>query len=307
MIQPLQHVKEHDKSKLQPTQNSARVKVLEKDTILKDSETGKSYNTKKFLQEYELPPFSRNEPLNIMSNENQNLTNVKLACGLKSQKSVSFSDEVTVAQSDAFGTPVRIISAPTRMNKYNEESKENRSPEEGIANTAQYKSTHALWGLLEKEEEEKAPWLTSSQLPVRASSFILPQESSTGPTMARSPRRRAYSSLDTEYKDEFSSHSTNVVPSNLKYSLNFASSYGNQFPNYSNLGYKHDSRLLWEPGHGAPRPQTKLLDVQDSFNKTELRKRFHSTFCETNPDLRENIINGKKHTFYGVPSASLHG
>ncbi|XP_070535443.1 uncharacterized protein [Ptychodera flava] len=50
---------------------------------------------------------------------------------------------------------------------------------------------------------------------------------------------------------------------------------------------------------GTPRQQSSLGKIQDSFTKTDTHRKFHATFSETNPDLRDNITKGKTHTFQG--------
>ncbi|KAH3868327.1 hypothetical protein DPMN_031470 [Dreissena polymorpha] len=88
--------------------------------------------------------------------------------------------------------------------------------------------------------------------------------------------------------------------------MSFDSAYKAQFPAY-HIGYKHDARFQWEPGYGTPRPQTSLLKLQNKFEKTEVRKKFLSQFSESNPDLRENITRGKKHSFWGINGQLIHG
>jgi hypothetical protein len=66
-------------------------------------------------------------------------------------------------------------------------------------------------------------------------------------------------------------------------------------------------RFSWEPGCGHPRPQSTLLDIQNSFTKSGTRKMFHGRFSESNPDLRENIVKGKKHSFFGMSGQIIHG
>ena len=76
---------------------------------------------------------------------------------------------------------------------------------------------------------------------------------------------------------------------------------------YFNPEGTRDPRLDWKPSSPfGPRPQTKLLSMQDSFTRTDTRKSFRNTFPETNPDLRENILTGKKHEFEGVNACQWH-
>ncbi|CAM4594605.1 sperm-associated microtubule inner protein 4 [Lepidochelys kempii] len=55
----------------------------------------------------------------------------------------------------------------------------------------------------------------------------------------------------------------------------------------------------WIPNSGVPRPQTSLLELQDSFSKTGAHKRFHNSIKGEAKDLRDNIHEGRRHTFYG--------
>ena len=303
---PFQGLKNTQKGMLQPTSETARVKVQEGETILKDSEMGGNYNTKKFLQEHELTKYARNEPLNLMSIENQNLNNVRNTSLLKGSKNVSFNDSMMVASARDDGK-FRIISAPTRGLSDTEDAPRGNGRQ---PNTIQYRSTHAEWT---KENENHGVGRRRPQ-----PTFLLPDpkpivmeranQPTDEPETGRRRARRPLTSLDaTEYRDEFGSLSTNVAPSNLRHSYTFATAYESQFPAYQHIGYKEDARFSWQPGHGRPRPQTDLLKIQDSFSKSEVRRKFHGQFPENNSDLRMNIIAGKKHTFGGMNCQILHG
>ncbi len=102
------------------------------------------------------------------------------------------------------------------------------------------------------------------------------------------------------------SKSSNFQPSNLRHSWAAESSYKSQFP-HADLGYKNDSQFDWDADSGRPRPWFNLLKMQDAFSKSEVRKKFHRQFPETNPDLRENLVTGKKHEFYGMNAQVLRG
>jgi len=178
-----------------------------------------------------------------------------------------------------------------------------------IPNTIQYTSTHAEW-----KKENESPLLGRKR---PQPTFLLPETKplvverpveSTNEPMSHRPRRRPATSLEgTEYRDEFGSLSSNFAPSNLRHSYTFQTAYQSQFPQYQHIGYKGDDRFKWQPGHGTPRPQTHLLNLQDTFSKSNIRNKFHSQFPETNPDLRMNIIKGKKHAFGGMNAQILHG
>lgn len=304
VLAPLHHVKEAQKRILQPTDETARLSVLENETILKESLTGNDYNTHKFLQDHQLPKFARNEPLNVMSTENQKLANVRMISGLKPQKSVSFSDNVTVASGDENGL-VRIISAPSRIQTI-VEGKENVSPDKIC--TTQYTSNHALYSPWNELEYARSQQPEQFESQTKAMTEESPMEADDVLNMTtRKPRARGTTTLDTEYRDEYRSMSSNFAPTNLNHSMQFVTAYQNQFPTYHDLSYKQDPRFLWEPGFGSPRPQTNLLRIQDRFSKSSARRKFHGSFSESNPDLRENIVSGKKHTFFGLNAQNLHG
>ncbi|XP_041460257.1 uncharacterized protein C7orf31-like isoform X1 [Lytechinus variegatus] len=76
---------------------------------------------------------------------------------------------------------------------------------------------------------------------------------------------------------------------------------------HTNPEGNRDWRFDWSPGYAlGPRPQTTLLKQQNSFTKTGTRREFNNTFPETNPDLRDNIFDGKKHEFQGENAFSWH-
>ncbi|XP_053876425.1 uncharacterized protein C7orf31 homolog [Malaclemys terrapin pileata] len=58
----------------------------------------------------------------------------------------------------------------------------------------------------------------------------------------------------------------------------------------------------WIPNSGVPRSQTSLLELQDSFSKTGAHKCFHNSITGEAKDLRDNIHEGRRHTFYGFNS-----
>jgi hypothetical protein len=73
------------------------------------------------------------------------------------------------------------------------------------------------------------------------------------------------------------------------------------------MTHKNDARFQWKPGCGTPRPQTLLLELQDSFTKSEARKQFRQRFPENLPDLRENLVTGRKHEFGNFNAQVLRG
>lgn len=306
VIRPLQDLKQAQKQKLLPTDLSSRVRVQEGEILNKESEMGETYNTHKFLQDYELPRFARNEPLNVMSTSNQKLSNVRGISGLRNGngKSVSFAENVTVASASGNG-PIRVFG----------QTSSGLTPEErrlidsmGEANTTQYTSTHAMYNKQNSDTNisRREPNFTIFSIQAPPEETVV--ESKQKPVITqRKPRRAATSMGDTEYRDEFGSLSSNVAPTNLRHSFSMKTAYESQFPTYHHTGYKDDMRFSWEPGCGQPRPQSTLLDIQNSFSKSSVRQKFHSRFSESNPDLRENIIKGKKHSFFGMSGQILHG
>eukprot|EP00064_Thunnus_orientalis_P001756 superscaffoldBa00000121_g1759 len=50
-----------------------------------------------------------------------------------------------------------------------------------------------------------------------------------------------------------------------------------------------------------------LLDLQDSFSKSEAHRNFNSSSTRAAVNLRDNIVTGKKHDFYGINCFYLHG
>lgn len=319
LVDQHQALKHCQKTILQPNVENARVKVQEGNTILKESTMGDSYNTQKFLQENDIGKFSRYEPLQVMSSENQNLHNVRKASSTKS-KSVKFSDNVTVAQSLDSGI-IRMSSAPTRGSPRME-----LLPGTKPVTTTQYSSTQAQYlpendkdvvqnGLPQDEDPNEFRVDDNCTLPKIKFTNIetkLPVDTADGqcqPFIAYSStlrKRPATTNPSSEYRNEFSSNGTNFIPSNLHNSLSYDSAYKSQFPAH-HIGYKHDSRFDWSPGNGVPRPQTSLLDIQNQFEKSQVRRNFHSQFSESNPDLRSNITKGKKHHFWGINGQLIHG
>ena len=316
LVNQHENLKLSQKFSLQPTVENARVKVQEGGIILKDSEMGENYNTRKFLQDYEIGKFSRYEPLKVMSSENQNLHNVRKSASSKSGKSVKFSDNITVATSLDSGK-LRFNSAPMRGSPrvgivYNSMPVQGSlamvQPKEEV-NTTQYTSTQALYH--PENDDDKQPKVQSTVHDIQPrevnTNGMNAQPSAGVPDYHRLHLRRpATSDPGSEYRDEFGSKATNFIPSNLQNSLSFSTAYESQFPKWD-IGYKYDSRFEWQPGHGVPRPQTSLLNIQNRFEKSAVRRKFHNQFQESNPDLRQNIVKGKKHDFYGISGQLLHG
>ena len=105
------------------------------------------------------------------------------------------------------------------------------------------------------------------------------------------------------------SQSSNFLPSNLRHSWSYQSSYQDQHTGDDpiDMTYKQDPRFKWQLGCGTPRPQTSLLKLQDAFNKSEVKRKFYQRFGDNAPDLRENLVMGKKHSFGGMNAQIMRG
>ncbi|KAF7237749.1 hypothetical protein EYD10_15567 [Varanus komodoensis] len=62
----------------------------------------------------------------------------------------------------------------------------------------------------------------------------------------------------------------------------------------------------WIPNCGVPRPQTKLLDIQDSFRKGEAIKCLNNLTKGGIRDLRDHDREGRRHRFQGINSYFFH-
>uniref|UniRef100_A0A672ZCH2 Uncharacterized protein n=1 Tax=Sphaeramia orbicularis TaxID=375764 RepID=A0A672ZCH2_9TELE len=50
-----------------------------------------------------------------------------------------------------------------------------------------------------------------------------------------------------------------------------------------------------------------LLDLQDAFSKTDAHHNFNNSIKRAAVNLRDNVVTGKKHDFYGINCWYLHG
>ncbi|KAM4735252.1 sperm-associated microtubule inner protein 4 [Anableps anableps] len=50
-----------------------------------------------------------------------------------------------------------------------------------------------------------------------------------------------------------------------------------------------------------------LLDLQNSFSKSEAHQRFNSSITHGAVNLRDNVVTGKRHSFYGINCNHIHG
>lgn len=72
--------------------------------------------------------------------------------------------------------------------------------------------------------------------------------------------------------------------------------------------------VLQRTGSGnKPRPlagassTVSLLELQNSFSKSEAHRNFNSSVTRTVMNLRDNVTSGKKHNFYGINCNLIHG
>ena len=285
---PYDNLRHIQTARLQPNVNTADVKTQERGVTLVESTYGEGFNTIKFLQENRLPTHVRNEPLTLMSRENQDLRRTKTVATLRSGRGVRFNGNVTVGE-DAGGQQNRHASAllgnPTM---------EHPLPRPETSSGVPLRTTRAATNggfALHPACNAKAD--------VRSPDFRDHRLYAAHPVEVEKSRRTSAGEWAVT-KD--------TAPS-TRHSWAPGSSYKNQFPgvNHVDMSYKNDARFQWTAGCGTPRPQTSLIQIQDSFSKSDARQRFHTNFPETNPDLRENLIFGRKHQFDGVNAQILRG
>lgn len=225
---------------LQPTSKSSRPRVQEGVVVLTRSEHGAAYNAEKFLQQYELPPNVRSEPLSLMSSENQNLANVRL-------NSLRRSAPPRLS-TDAIENSGKLPPAPSERNWM----QMTREVSEGVKNS-----------------------LSSSN-----------------------------NQLDRRWTADHSPQNAGNAPDSLAISNGSSREVAAQF----DLGYKNDDAFAWVPGCGVPRPQSKLLQLQDTFTKSAAHLRLHASIDPDGkpPSLIKNIHTGRKHEF-GLNAQVLRG
>ena len=266
------------KGKLQPSSAHARVRTQEDGVVLNESTYGEGYNTQKFLQENELPTHARNEPTTLMSHENENLRSVH----------------------------------------------QTATPSEGVPGIRRPKVPHEK-ELPNLQRPDTAPDLSShvfgDRYSYQASCGAIPTAASLETRQVASPHHYPHIPVSlgpdrqpntAHFTDQFASRSSNVIPGagDQPGSASCSwSAYQHQFPvfNRVDMTFKNDERFNWKPGCGVPRPQTSLLDIQNGFTRTDTRKNFHGNFRENCPDLRDNIVAGRKHTFMSMNAQVLRG
>lgn len=274
---------------LKPELVNARHRVQEGDVLQRESTMGAGYNTQKFLQENVLHPFARSEPLSLMSNQNQNLQNVRV-----NSKQVKFSDQITVGEGAG--------SAPLMVSKASIENPKVMlySPRVPIA-PRHVKPLMPLSKSLDLTPV-KDPGFQSM---VRSSEIFQSRPGTPKPKPAPAHSDDLFLAQKgvTTAKNQFESKSSNLGIGS-SYNM-FKTSYDNQFrPSTTPSG---DPRYNWEPGCGVPRPQTTLLKLQNSFSKSDAYRRLANHFPEKNPNLIDNVEKGRKHEFMSLNAQVLRG
>lgn len=319
MLVPYRETVALQRAALQHNVATSRPRVQEGEYVLKEDVMGDSYNTKKFLQENKLDGNIRIEPTHVISHENQNLerTRERVAprqptrkLNLKN-KSVHFSDDVQV-QNMLQNMPVKILDSSKPLSNIEEDElkcslgpneasstghTEARPQKVNLSGCSHLYITGDTRNLAENlRPSPRVPTIVARNTEpiVRPSVVSFSRDSQLKPAPV------------SETIDEFRSLSTNFMPTGLSSDMPTRSSYASQYPVYD-LSEKKDLRFSWEPGSGLPRPQSCLLDLQNSFIKSEVRKRFHRTYPEMNPEIRMNINTGKKHNFFGMNAQVIHG
>ena len=260
---------EWQREELLPDVMTSDIRTQDGRLISKESEYADQYNTKTFLQENQLAPKARNEPLVVMSIENQDLSGVKPSTYSRACCPTAVPvPEPGPSQNDYVNRLVsRPYTAPDEMLVY-------QPPEElGMSSPATQRGPTQVY------TTRGAPADPTRSYPVP----LMPDRE---PTLTNLPRhftlaRPKYSVLTPGRKNDYD---------DWKYGIyNF--DYGPK---------DDDARFDWHAGSGLPPPATNIQRILDGFSKTEARRQFHERFNEISPDLRENIVTGKKHIFNGL-------
>ena len=291
VFEPFKRDRHMREQQLKPELVNARHRIQEGDVLQTESTMGAGYNTPKFLQENKLHPFARSEPLALMSNQNQNLQNVRV-----NSKQVKFSDQITVGEG-AGSAPLLVSKASIENPKV----------------------------MLYSPRAPAAPRHVKPLLPLSKSLDLTPAKDPEYQSMMRSsemfksrpgtpkPKSDLTQSNDlflsqngkTTARNQFESKSSNLGIGSTSYNM-FKTSYDNQFrPNTTPAS--SDPRYNWEPGCGVPRPQTTLLKLQNSFSKSDAYRRLATQFPEKNPNLIDNVDKGRKHEFMSLNAQVLRG
>lgn len=258
---------------------------------------GSAYNQKKFLQEYLLNSNARNEPLALMSAQNQNLANVRL----NAAKQVKFNDHVTVGEG-AGNMPLKVTKANIETPKVVLYSP--RAPPSRVVKSAPNALTQSLPAAAQQPNSD----------------FQSMQRSMSAFNFNSSPNADHLSSSTDDVHKLFLSQKSQKTSRNLFHSkqsnlgmgasgFDAYKSYGDQFvPGTAQPTGRAKSQFdSWQPGCGVPRPQTSLIKIQNSFSKSAVHNKLNSQFPERNLNLIENVHHGRKHEFGALNSQVLRG
>ena len=265
---------EWQKVELQPNVMTSDVRTQEGRIVQTETEYADTYNTKTFLQENQLASKARNEPLVLMSLENQAMSGVK-----PTSYSRQCCPTAVPVPEPSPGEPhyvnrllARPYTAPDNMLIYlNGAPDQDRSAPTTQRGGSQVYTTRG------------APAESPVQLPV-------PLKPETSSSLTELPRQFT-----------LKRHQHSLLTPGAS-SENASWRYGIYDFDY---GQKHDSRFDWRAGSGVPQPTSNIQRIVDSFSKTDAHRQFHDRFQEINPDLRENIVAGKKHIFNGFHQMEL--
>lgn len=284
-------------NQLQPKVINARSRVQEGEVIKTSSTMGSGYNQDKFLQEYVLNSNVRNEPLALMSKENQNLANVRV----NAAKQVKFNDHVTVGEG-AGSVPLKVTKANIETPKVVLYSP--RIPPPRTVKPIPDPLSLSVPNVITHSNPDFASMQRSM------SAFNLrPRKEKTDSSFTDTEKlflsqRFSGNSLSN---DLFGSKQTNLGMGAVSFDQ-FKSSYKDQFvPSTAPPGGRSSRYDNWEPGCGVPRPQTSLIKLQNAFSKTAVHRKLHQNFSEQNPNLIENVDRGKKHNFGTLNAQVLRG
>ena len=264
-FEPYNKQKQRQKSTIQPNVQHSDVRTQERGIILQETTHGDNYNTHKYLQENTLHPHARQEPMGLISSNNQDLHRVS-------------NLDNTMQPHSSVGMPSLAVLRVDNTEKR----------DTGLQTQRAQSVDNPL-----------------SNLPVNVRPKRLPTRQNSFPGDATRVANRKDGGGGLMQK----SRSTNFQPSDMRHSWSYQTSYQGHHTGDDpiDMSYKYDDRFNWKLGAGTPRPQTSLLKIQDSFNKSDVKKNFYARFGDNAPDLRENLVYGKKHSFGGMNAQIMRG
>lgn len=280
------HIREQQ---LKPELSNARARIQEGEVLQTESTMGAGYNTPKFLQENKIHPFARSEPLSLMSAQNQNLSNVRA-----NSKQVKFSNHITVGE--GAGT------APLLVSQANIENPKVMLYTPRAPTPRNIRPLSQLSKSLDLTEPRKDPGYLSM---MRSSEIFQPGTQKPRSAPSKVDDMFFTQKGKTTARNQFESKSSNLGIGSTSYNM-FQTSYDNQFKPES-AAASSDPRYNWEPGCGVPRPQTTLLKLQNNFSKSDTYRKLSNQFPEKNPNLIDNINQGRKHEFMSLNAQVLRG